>query len=105
MEVVGYSPFEFAAVWRAAAPLRQNARGHTGRSCSSMESISSSNPLVQYKLLRQVGKGSYGKVYRALERSTNATLASQLVERVPHSVTAAPGFCEGLKRTYHRSAA
>ena len=59
-----------------------------------MESISSSNPLVQYKLLRQVGKGSYGKVYRALERSTNATLASQLVERVPHSVPAAPGFCE-----------
>jgi serine/threonine protein kinase len=48
-----------------------------------MESISSSNPLVQYKLLRQVGKGSYGKVYRALERSTNATLASQLVKRVP----------------------
>ena len=50
---------------------------------ASMESISSSNPLVQYKLLRQVGKGSYGKVYRALERSTNATLASQLVKRVP----------------------
>ena len=71
-----------------------------------MESISSSNPLVQYKLLRQVGKGSYGKVYRALERSTNATLASQLVDRVPPaSVTAAPGFCEGPERAYHRSAA
>ena len=50
-----------------------------------MESISSSNPLVQYKLLRQVGKGSYGKVYRALERSTNATLAAQPVNRVPAS--------------------
>ena len=71
-----------------------------------MESISSSNPLVQYKLLRQVGKGSYGKVYRALERSTNATLASQLVDRVPTAlVTAAPGFCEGPERAYHRSAA
>ena len=50
-----------------------------------MESILSSNPLVQYKLLRQVGKGSYGKVYRALERSTNATLAAQPVNRVPAS--------------------
>ena len=61
---------------------------------------------MQYKLLRQVGKGSYGKVYRALERSTNATLASQLVDRVPTAlVTAAPGLCEGLERTYHRSAA
>ena len=50
-----------------------------------MEPISSSNPLVQYKLLRQVGKGSYGKVYRALERSTNATLAAQPVNRVPAS--------------------
>ena len=62
--------------------------------------------LVQYKLLRQVGKGSYGKVYRALERSTNATLAFQLVDRVPTAlVTAAPGFCEGPERAYHRSAA
>ena len=50
-----------------------------------MEPISSSNPLVQYKLLRQVGKGSYGKVYRALERSTNATLAAQPVNMVPAS--------------------
>ena len=56
-----------------------------------MESISSSNPLVQYKLLRQVGKGSYGKVYRALERSTNATLAAQPLNRVPAS---APGCFE-----------
>ena len=48
-----------------------------------MESISSSNPLVQYKLLRQVGKGSYGKVYRAVERSTHATLAFLLVKTRP----------------------
>ena len=44
-----------------------------------MESISSSNPLVQYKLLRQVGKGSYGKVYRAVERATDATVAVKVI--------------------------
>lgn len=31
--------------------------------------IEASNPLVRYKLLAQVGKGSYGKVYRASERA------------------------------------
>ena len=67
-----------------AAPRKTALKRRQAR-FSRMESILSSNPLVQYKLLRQVGKGSYGKVYRALERSTNATLAAQPVNRVPAS--------------------
>ena len=41
--------------------------------------LEQSNPLVRYKLLRQVGKGSYGKVYRAIERLTDATVAIKVI--------------------------
>ena len=63
------------AVRASARRSAQNRTKAQAGNSTRMEPISSSNPLVQYKLLRQVGKGSYGKVYRALERSTNATLA------------------------------
>ena len=62
----------FDAVFHAAmAPASHLA--------ATQSSIDKSNPLVKYKLLSQVGKGSYGKVYRAVNRATDATVAVKVI--------------------------
>jgi serine/threonine protein kinase len=49
------------------------------------------NPNLRYDLREQLGKGSYGSVYKAIEVATSEVVA---VKVIPLSATEADGFAE-----------
>ena len=51
----------------------------TPSECAPLPSMEESNPLVRYNLHALVGKGSFGKVFRASNRVTQDVLAVKVI--------------------------